>query len=248
MKKNSIILFFLFSFIYAFPQASIKDSNIFVSLFSASYTLQLPGGDMAKRFGLNSNIGGAFSLKDKKNFFYGAEFNFLFGSKLKEDNIFDSISTDIGFIIDGSGEPAEIYLFERGFYLGAKFGKVFKGFGPNPNSGFLLTMSPGFLQHKIRIENPNSSAYQLRGDYKKGYDRLTNGFALNEFVGYLYLGNKRLVSFIIGFDFTQGFTQSRRYDFDKKKRDTSSRFDLLYGFKVCWLIPMYKRAPDKYYY
>lgn len=248
MKKFSIILFFLFSFIHAFPQVSIKDSSIFLSFFSASYTLQIPGGDLAKRFGLNSNVGGTFSIKDKKNFLYGAEFNFLFGNKIKENNIFDSISTDVGFIIDNSGEPAEVYLFERGFYIGTKFGKVIKSFGPNPNSGFLFTLGPGFLQHKIRIENPNHSAYQLRGDYIKGYDRLTNGFALNEFIGYLFLGNKRLISFIAGFDFTQGFTQSRRYDFNNMKKNTSSRLDLLYGFKVSWLIPMYKRAPDKYYF
>ena len=249
MKKIYILLFsFIFFFtIKGFSQ--IKDSCIKVKFISASYSYQIPGGDLVKRFGNNSNVGLSFNIKDKKNFIYGFEFNFIFGNDVKEKNLFDSIACKDGFIIDGNGEPAVVKIYERGFFLAPKFGKIFKGLGPNPNSGIMFTISPGFLQHKIRIENPHNTAPQLKGDYRKGYDRLCNGFALNEFLGFVYLGNKRLINLIAGFDFTQAFTQDRRsFDYEMQKQITTKRLDLYYGIKVYWLIPFYRRTPAKFYY
>ena len=87
------------------------------------------------------------------------------------------------------------------------------------------------------------------GDYAKGYDRLTDGISTNEFIGYMYIGNKRLLTFYAGFDFTQAWTRDRRgYNFDLHGPDNTKRFDMLSGIKVGWIIPIYRIAPDKYYY
>jgi len=113
----------------------------------------------------------------------------------------------------------------------------------------MFTIGPGFMQHKIRIENRGNAAPQLRGDYVKGYDRLSNGFALNEFFGFIYLGNTRLINFTAGLDFTQAFTENRRtINYDTGKHDSSKRFDFLFGIKIYWMIPFYQRVPNKYYY
>ncbi len=231
-------------------QISVKDSTIFTALFYASYAYQIPGNDLAKRFGNNSNIGGGCLIKTKKNLLFGVDFNFLFSENVKdEDSLFKHISTSDGSIIGRDGLYAEVHLWERGFNSSFKVGKIFPIFGPNPNSGLAIIFSMGYLQHKIRIENRDKTAPPINGDYKRGYDRLSAGLAINQFIGYMHLGNKKLISFFAGFELTQAWTKSLRiYDFDKMSRNEERYFDTLYGIKIGWIIPLYKRIPDKYYY
>jgi hypothetical protein len=230
-------------------QVNIKDSAISTSLISISYSYQFPGGDLSKRFLSNNAIGGSYLYKTKSNWLIGADGFFMFRDTIKETDILNSISTKDGNIIDGNGIYADVHLYERGFYCGVKGGKIFPVFGPNKNSGIVILCGAGLLQHKIRIENPDNTAPQIKGDYKKGYDRLTNGLAISEFIGYMFLGNSRLVSFYAGFEFTQASTQNRRsYNFDMMGPDKTKRSDLLSGLKIGWILPLYKRSPEKYYY
>jgi len=248
MKKYFILIFIMVCSVFSFGQASIRDSAIRLSIASISYSYKIPGGDLAKRFYPNSSIGGSYLFKTKKNWFIGADGFFIFRDKIKETGVLDSISTPDGSIIDGNGNYADVRLYERGFYIGLKLGKMFPVWGPNKNSGIVILCGPGFLQHKIRIENPGNEAPQVDGDYKKGYDRLTNGFALNEFIGYMYLGSRKLINFYAGIDLTQAWTKNRRFNFDLMDTDNSKRFDILSGITIGWVIPIYRRSPNKYYY
>ncbi|PLX14029.1 MAG: hypothetical protein C0594_00545, partial [Marinilabiliales bacterium] len=118
----------------------------------------------------------------------------------------------------------------------------------NPNSGILFNVGGGILQHKIHIEVEYNNTPQIQGDYVKGYDRLTNGFAMSEFIGYIYFSDNKILNFYGGFEFIQAFTQSRRsYDYFSMTRDTKKRTDLLYSIKIGWIIPLYKKIPQKYY-
>ena len=140
-------------------------------------------------------------------------------------------------------------MWERGFNSTFKVGKIFPIIGPNPNSGLAVIVGIGYLTHKIRIENRDKTAPQINGDYKKGYDRLAAGLTINQFIGYMHFGNKKILSFYAGIEFTQAWTQSMRvYDFDKRSKNNSKYFDTLTGIKIAWIIPLYKRLPDKYYY
>src|SRR5688572_23891874 len=106
----------------------------------------------------------------------------------------------------------------------------------------MITVSTGFIQHKIRIETIGNAVPELRHDYKKGYDHLTNGWHLSEFIGYTYFSNRQLVNFYGGFELTQGFTANRRdYNFDNLGNSDKNRLDLLYGFKLGWILPLYKK-------
>ncbi len=177
------------------------------------------------------------------------EGSFLFGENIKEDTLFHLIKTSGGYIIDGDGMYADIRTYQRGFTFMCKAGYVFNIFNVNPNSGLLFVAGVGFLQHKIRIENPGQTVAQLKNDYKKGYDKLTNGPAFSQYIGYTHFSENRVSNFRIGFEFTQAFTQSRRnYDFDLMGRDTRKRVDMLYGIKVNWMIPFRKRKPAGFYY
>ncbi len=233
----------------AYSQRSLVDSAAFVTLIYATYQYQFPGGDMVNRFGVNSNIGGGISIKNKSNWIFGLEGGYIFGDVVKGgDNLFSGIATSDGNLIDGNGILAEIHLYERGYHFQFKAGKIFPIFGSNPNSGLLIQAGAGFLEHKIRIENPENTAPQIKADYKKGYDKLSNGLLLDETIGYIYMGKRRLTNFFIGFEFMQAFTKSRRdYDFNLQGKDNSSRTDILSGIRVSWIIPLYNRGQTHYY-
>ena len=226
-----------------------KDSLINCLNIGGSYAFQIPGGDMAKRFGNNSNIGLNLLYKTKKNWLFGGQWTYMFGSNVKEDNILNNIMTADSFVIDQEGTYAQIRLWERGMNVSAFGGKVINKWAPNLNSGILLLGGIGGMYHKIRIEDVGNRAPQLRGDYKKGYDRLTGGLALTEFVGYWYMSKNRFINFYGGFEFSQGFTHSlRSWNFDQMAADTQKRTDLLYGFRFGWILPLYKRDHKQYYY
>ena len=253
MKKIKILLLlFCFGIIsnQLSAQASMQDSSIHTSMFTGFYGYQFPGGDLADRFGSNSEIGVSYLIKDNTNWIYGLEFDYLFGSNVKiGDNLFTELSTSNGEIIDGNGVYANIQLFERANYYSLKAGKLFSVWGPNPNSGIVIMGGLGYLSHKIRIDVENNTVPQLAGDYKKGYDRFSNGIAISEFFGYMFMGNNRRTNFFGGIEFIQAVTKCRRdYNFDEKKGDDKTYVDLFFGIKIGWIIPLYKRAPEKFYY
>src|ERR1700752_2186462 len=134
-------------------QKSQRDSAEKIFMLCPSFAYQLPGGNLADRFGYNFNVGGSFILKTKSNWLFGVEGQFLFGDQVKENNILDSINTQQGFVIGTNGGYADIFLFERGFHFLAKAGRVFPVISPNKNSGVVATIGLGLLQHKIRIQN-----------------------------------------------------------------------------------------------
>ncbi len=219
-------------------------------MFHAFYSFQLPGHDLAKRFGSNSAIGAGFMYKTKSNLIIGADGAFIFSDNVKnKDQYLENIATSEGFLISGNGTFASIFLQERGFCLSARLGGIFRFLGPNPNSGLMVLMGGGMLQHKIRIEDKENNTPQVFGDYKKGYDRLSNGPSLSQFIGYVHFDNTRVINFYAGFEFIQAWTQSRRpWDFDRMQPDTQKRFDTLWGIKLGWVFPLYQRAPKEYYY
>lgn len=241
----------LFFIIHMQAQYSANDTNLSIPMFYAAYSYQIPGGDMADRFGNNSTIGGGFRWKTASNWLFDGEFSFIFGSEVKnEDRIMSNLRTETGEIIDMSGNFGFVTTYERGFNISAKLGKVIPVFSPNPNSGILLMGGVGYLQHKIRIQVEDNNVPQLDGDYKKGYDRLTGGPSINQFIGYIYLSDNRLLNFYGGFEFVQGWTKALRdVNFDTMEPDpVKNRFDSFIGIKVGWIVPVFQRLPEKHYY
>lgn len=247
--RRILPFFFIVLFSASASAQRVKDSLINVSLVRISYAFQMPGGDLKDRFGLNSNMGIDYLYKFKSNWVLGAKIHFLFGNDVKEDQMFTKISTHKGYVLTRDGYYTDLRIYERGFEMALQAGRIFPLIGPNKNSGFLLTGSAGLLQHKIRIETIGNTTPQLGSEYKKGYDRLSNGLAFSEFIGYQYLDNQRLINFFGGFEFTQAFTQNRRsYNYDTMSRDTRRRLDLLSGFRAGLILPLYKRLPKDFYY
>lgn len=229
-------------------QANIRDSSIQLYLISANYSAELTGADMGERFGTSHFLGPSFSTKTSNNWKITAGFGFLFGSNVKVDPL-SEISADNGNLINGNGTFEPIRYQQRGFRAMARAGKVLPLIGPNPNSGILLQAGAGFLQHKIRYNLESGSVFQLDGEYRKGYDRLTNGIAFTQSIGYLNLSDSKLINFRIAFQVTEAFTQNRRsWNFDEIRKADEQRLDLLYGIRVTWSWPVYDKASEGYYY
>jgi hypothetical protein len=248
--KISVLLFLsCISYFRADAQHDIRDSSLAFPMIGATFAYQLPGGDMSERFGNNLNIGGVFLWKLKSNWILGIEGDFIFSDDVKEKNILDKYKTPDGNIINQNGQYADVFLYERGLKFDAKIGKIFPVIGPNKNSGLMGMLGLGYIEHKIRIETPESNIPYLSDEYAKGYDRLCSGFALTEFLGYMNFGNNRLLNFYAGFEFTQGFTKNRReLNFDTGLKDGEQRTDLLFGIRLGWVFPLYKRVSNKIYF
>lgn len=214
-----------------------------------TYGFQVPGGDLADRFGVNFNASTGLQLFLKSNWMLELEGQFLFGQEVKTDVLAPLRSLE-GYIFADDGGPAEVKLRERGFWAGASIGKLFSLVSDNPRSGLRISLGAGLLQHKIRIQNdPQAFVPSLRTDYKKGYDRLTNGLALKEFIGYQHFSLHRRINFYAGVELLQGFTQSRRdWNTDQMAAENTPRLDLLFGIRLGWVLPFYLGSGDEAIY
>ena len=228
---------------------NIRDSSVSLSMINVHYAFYVPSGDLKTRFGNSIEIGTGFLRKTKSNYLWGAEINYLSGSDVKENYILDSIKTSRGQFITYEGRFADVRTTERGISAYLQAGKIFPVFGSNKNNGIMALVGVGFLQHQINIEVLEENVVALNGDYRKGYDRLTNGISFNQFIGYHYLSNRLRFNLYAGLDFSQSLTKNRRdWDYFEKRKLTESRVDKLNGFKVALILPLYQRKPKDYYY
>ncbi len=243
-------LFLLSIGLVALLQAqSIRDTTIALVSVQASYAQQFPGGDLAERFGSNSNVGlGAFR-KTRSNLTLGGEGSFIFSSEVIEPGILRNVINSAGQIVDVEGEMADVFLFQRGWTAFATAGKILPLFGPNPNSGLHLKLGAGYMRHKVRIQTQKNVVPQLEDEYLEGYDRLTAGPAALAYVGYQHFGNKNRVNFHIGVELMAGFTRSlRAFNFDTEQANKIDRLDLLSGLRFGWSLPIYRKADTGFHY
>ncbi|MEO8590654.1 MAG: hypothetical protein ABI432_14865 [Flavobacteriales bacterium] len=232
-----------------YAQGSIRDSTLSMVVVSASYAQQFPGGDLADRFGTNSNVAICAVRKTRSNFTFGVEGSFIFGNKVVEPGILRNVINSAGQIVDSDGQMADVFLYERGWTAFATVGKILPLFGPNPNSGLMLKVGGGYMRHKVRVQTQKNVVPQLEDEYLEGYDRLCAGPAALLFVGYQHLSNRGRVNFFVGMELMAGFTQALRpYNFDTELCNTPDRTDLLTGLRVGWCLPIYQRMDDRFRY
>jgi hypothetical protein len=234
--------------------AQKKSPNEKKVIANAMWNLDVLGGidfplaDMASRFGTSYRIGVGIKHKSVGNWIFGAKFEFITGNKMKEDSLLSNMRNSLG-ITSISGEVLNVGMFERGYAVGVQVGKIFPFLQANPNSGPIMLASVGFMQHKINFFDRNNAFPQLRDDYKKGYDRLTNGLYIEDFIGYNFHSKNKLLNLYAGFNFLWGFTRVRRdYTFDLERKESEARNDILAGFKLGWIVPIYKKKSEDTYY
>ena len=259
MQKHIFTIFFLLITISVFgqgrddlfhPGEKAKPRHGFI--LTANGSFDIPAADMAKRFGPSFRVGPAVLYKTASNWLFGAKCDFILGNIIRQDslmiNITDKYSAHSGKLyefINNSGERVGVPVYERGYAIGISFGKIIALTDKHPDDGVMLLTNFGFIQHKLDIYNSNKDVESLRGNYLKGYDRLTNGGFIEQYAGYTYFAKNKLLNFNIGLDILVGFTQGRRdYLFDVMRPDNANRIDILYGIRGGWMIPIFKRKSE----
>jgi hypothetical protein len=229
-------------------RGEFKDSCYHVLIIGVHIAGELPYGDLSSRFGGNFSAGLPILYKTDKNLIIGAEGNYIFGGNVREDPL-AYMYTSANTITNGSGNPGQLRLNERGFTAYLVLGKVFSKLGKNKNSGLLTYFGLGYMQHKINIYDVGKSLPQVYGVLSKGYDRLTGGPAAMQFIGYMFLAKNRLANCYAGFEFQEGFTTGLRgYQYDTMTSDNKKRIDILMGIRIGWMLPLYKKTPKEFYY
>jgi len=248
LKFICIFLFSLFSTKKSAGQNKYDFSNKIFN-FQFLYNYQIPGGDIAKRFGNHSGVGFGGLLKTKTNWVISSEASLLFEGDIKELNILNNLTVGSdggGFIVNASGTPGDYSVNMRGFSTFVKAGRLFPLSEMSKNQGILLELGVGFLQHKINIQTQSNDIPQLNQEYRKGYDRLTNGIAFNQFVGYYFHSQNRFVNFYAGIDISEAYTKNRRgYNYDLMAYDKEAKKDFIAAFRFGWMIPIYMFAKSE---
>lgn len=218
-------------------------------LIGAQGGYDIPFGDMAKNFGPSWRVGGSLQYRLQNNWQFGVKGDFLFGTDMRDDSLLWNLKDVSGFYLNDEGRRVGMEIAERGYMLGLTGGKMFPFSKAHPNRGLLVQLTAGFMQHKVFYFNLQDNFAQLRGDYKKGYDRLTNGVFIEPYIGYQHFSENGLVNFHVGVGATLGFTAGRRdWQLDLARPYNQSRLDGLFGIRAGWYFAIYKKRSEDVFY
>lgn len=250
MRYASILLLLLFVLPLVgqteFTGARNKDAAILVHM---SYGPELSLADLGDRFNNNFGIGLGLGYSAQESpWIFSLEGKYFFGSEVEED-VLAGLRTDAGFIIGTNRFPADINLRMRGLFVGLRAGRIF-ALGDNPRAGIKVALGAGYFSHRIRIQfDPMQTVNQLVGDYRKGYDRLSAGPALSQFVGYYQLSKNGRINFFAGVEAIQALTTNQRdYDFATAGTLEEDRLDISLGIRAGLILPLYNGSGEDIFY
>jgi len=219
--------------------------------FGANYGIDVPFGDMADRYGRNFHAGISIDLFRKKlNGIISLEGSIFFGDNVKED-VLSPLRLTNGSILGSDGAYVDVFLRQRGTYLGITVDKIIIPSKSNKHSGLSIAGGLGIMQHNIRLNIDSNNAPQFDDNYQKGYDRNSLGLALKQKIGFINIGKTKSVNYEIALSITEGFTKSTRgLDFDTMLKNDNSRIDILIGLDFKWMIPLsiQGREEEEYFY
>lgn len=231
--------------------ASLSQEPGSLRLLEFRYGFHFPFGDMKDRFGSSSDIGITLLTTGwEKKMMVGLEASYIFGNVVRED-VLEGLRAEDGAIIGLNGTLADVYLKERGFYLGVTAGKIFPTTSHERNlTGIRAQIGAGLLQHKIRVQDNFNNVVALNKPYLKGYDRLTNGPAFHLALGYQYQNPTNNLHFHIMGDLYGARTASRRdFDFATGGDLDQKRMDILAGLTLAYIVTISRtERPEHIYY
>lgn len=226
---------------YLMAQAGIRDSSIVISSLEIGYTAGWAEQDLLDRTNFAHVLSAQLSFKRKSNLVWGFGGTVDLGDYNESGNGLEHLNSDVGFPIDKNGLLVEINQQFFGYTLFGSLGKLWATNLNKPNSGFYTGVQFGFMQHKISYVYNGDDLPSLSGDYRKGYDHLSNGLMLAQNIGYKRYSVRNYLNYEIGFNITQGFTKNRRdWNYDEMRRADEARFDLRYGPYVKLVVPIYR--------
>ena len=118
---------------------------------NAQYTLMLPQRDLGERFGAFSGLGIGLTYKMFNNLTFTGRISTLFGSRVAEIGLLDSMRGSSGELIDVNGNYTQIAFMMRGTQTDLMIGKILRT-GKNANNGIWLQAGYSILRHRIHFQ------------------------------------------------------------------------------------------------
>ncbi|MGB0431576.1 MAG: hypothetical protein ACPGLV_13965 [Bacteroidia bacterium] len=195
---------------------------------------------MAEKANLLHVFSPSFSFKNTNNIVFETSLNLFVGHKALQNNTIGLINSELDIPISIDGLLQETNIRFQGFSASMSVGKLFKMSNYNKNSGLYGEFGLGFIQHKLKFDYEGTGVSQLEDPYVKGYDRLTNGLLISQFIGYRRYSNKNSFNYKFGIEINEGLTKNRRsWNYDAFGPITDSRIDFYYGLKMAIILPFY---------
>jgi hypothetical protein len=238
-------------------RVSKTDSAGLFIILTPNFTYNIVLADLHKDYGNNLAIGADIGFKLKSNWSIDFGFKYYFGGKVSQDLIdstFKNLRVDGYFISSNGVATDEIEVEFRGTSFHFQVGKIIPVTKRYRNSGIWIKAGIGLTQHLMNIKNPENKVYSLSSkkgapNYKAGYDKLTIGFSLYQFIGYAHMNKRNLFCMYGGVEFMENFAKrQRQYDYSLMGKDNSKRFEAMVGFKIGWIIPLYRHNPYTVFY
>jgi hypothetical protein len=203
-----------------------------------SYSYITPNGDLQSRFGVISALGIALGYKTYNNLTFNGSYHTLFGNRVNETNMFDSLRGPSGELIDVNGNYSDIQYAARGANICLKAGKIFR-IGQNANNGIWLQGGYSYLRHFVKFEYQRDILPQIDGDMSKGYDRLSAGGGFIGSIGYHHITANNTISYFINFDLGFHSTKSfRGFNYTTRMPETGKRADHFTAINFGIILPV----------
>ncbi len=249
--KKTLTLFIILTGIATYAQPPRKAPEGPAWLIMPSAGLQYAGGEMANRFGQSYSAGLGIGYKTGSNWNFSLQGQFMFGTDVKNPALVISpVLTPDGYVFNQIGEYANFAIDQRGAYGTIDFSKTIPDFfAANRNSGFNILLGAGYLAHWVKIYNVGDDAPQILDEYNKGYDELSGGFLLKQSIGYQYMSVNRRINLRISFEVMEAFTTNyRKFSYATGQPVSGTNTDLVYGFRLEWILPIYNQPSTEYFY
>jgi hypothetical protein len=225
-----------------------KEEKKSFPMFGTSFGVLQPGGFMAKRFGLFMTAGFKFDFMLQSKWLFGLDFNYGFTNNIKE-NTLTNITNDDGFIVNNEGNPADVRITGRLWYLIPCVEYKTNWANLNMNSGIVLGIGAGYTEHRIIFFDYAQTVASLDNQLYRGYDRYSGGLAFRQSIGFLYIGTNRLTNFRIDLILFQFYTKNfRELNYDTGLKDAHYKFNFCYSIKGTWILPLYKKTAEGIFY
>lgn len=254
--RISLVLGWMLAFVFdVYGQFRVKYDTLGGFFIPVNLGFSIPSDELADRFGRSYRAGTGCFYRTFTGWTFGVEGDFWFGESVhSRDQILKSASNEQGVVLDHLGLEANLMTFQRGWIASAFIGKLLPVLNHNPNSGLLITLGGGYIQHRIRLESGHQQSiiYQIENEYQRGYDRLNMGWHGRIYVGYLHASNFQTYNFMIGIEHLYGRTSSvRGFDYSSGQPDENVLGNGLTTLKIGWFLSMYRERvtrDKKYFY
>lgn len=250
MFRVALVLLFVIATRYVFSQNSTSERQASVLSLGFDLGLAHAAADLSDKFGQLTSFGVKTHFISSKNWLYGLDASFMFGTDTKED-VFSHLRISDGRIIGNDRSTANVYTRARILQIGANIGYIIKLKPALNKTGIFVGATAGFISHKYKVTDDFQSVPQLLEENIPGFDRLTAGWYISQQIGWISneLIKNRLKYYIIA-EVSEAFTESlRQYNYSQFKSDYGeSRFDMIYSLRAGVLIQLGNYGDASYIY